>query len=193
MPAVADPPTTHLVARVRAAQPGAAGELLNHTCERLRGLAGRMLGRYPVVGRWEETDDVLQNALLRLSRALRDVPPQSARHFYNLAALQIRRELLDLAAKHAGPHADATHHLSHRDEKVLTAAPAAEPADLEEWAALHQAVGELPEEEREVFNLLWYDGLDQERAAEVLGVSLRTLKRRWQAARLALSDKLGSN
>ena len=40
-------------------------------------------------------------------------------------------------------------------------------------------------------DLLYYQGLTQAEAAEVLGVSERTVKRRWQAARLALHDALG--
>jgi RNA polymerase sigma-70 factor (ECF subfamily) len=38
--------------------------------------------------------------------------------------------------------------------------------------------------------LLFYEGLTQEEAATVLGVSLRTLKRRWQSARCRLHDAL---
>ena len=35
-----------------------------------------------------------------------------------------------------------------------------------------------------------YEGMTQPAAAKVLGVSLATLKRRWQAARLELSEQL---
>jgi RNA polymerase sigma-70 factor (ECF subfamily) len=48
-------------------------------------------------------------------------------------------------------------------------------------------VDSLPDEEREVVQLLWYEGLRQPEAAVVLGISLATLKRRWQVARLRLS------
>jgi RNA polymerase sigma-70 factor (ECF subfamily) len=48
----------------------------------------------------------------------------------------------------------------------------------------------LPDEEREVVNLLFYGGLTQQEAARVLGVSLRTVKRRWQSARCRLYEKL---
>jgi RNA polymerase sigma-70 factor (ECF subfamily) len=51
----------------------------------------------------------------------------------------------------------------------------------------------LPDEEREVVNLLWYDELTQEEVATVLNVSLRTVKRRWQSARLKLAEALGSS
>ena len=43
-----------------------------------------------------ETGDVLQNALVRLLRAIEEVKPQTPRDFLTLATLQIRRELLDL-------------------------------------------------------------------------------------------------
>lgn len=49
----------------------------------------------------------------------------------------------------------------------------------------------LPEEEREIFDLLWYQGLTQAEAANLLNISDRTVKRRWQSARLLLHDRLG--
>ena len=45
----------------------------------------------------------------------------------------------------------------------------------------------FPAEEREVFGLLWYDGLTQEEAAAVLETSVRTIKRRWQSARFLIA------
>src|SRR5262245_20688111 len=80
-----------------------------------------MLKGFPKVHRWEQTDDVLQNAALRLHRTLQQMAVEPSRHFFRLAALNIRRELLDLAkhyygplgqgARHAtpGPGASATH------------------------------------------------------------------------------------
>ena len=72
-------------------------------CERLQTLAHVMLRDYPRVKRWEETADVLQNALIRLHRALQTVIPPSPRDFFRLATLQIRRELVDLARHYYGP------------------------------------------------------------------------------------------
>ncbi|MCD0463070.1 LamG-like jellyroll fold domain-containing protein [Roseiconus lacunae] len=78
-------------------------EIIEHTLDRLRVLASKMLGRFPRVRRWAETDDVLQDSIIRLHRALAEVRPESPRQFYGLAATQIRRELIDLARKHDGP------------------------------------------------------------------------------------------
>jgi RNA polymerase sigma-70 factor (ECF subfamily) len=55
-----------------------------------------------------------------------------------------------------------------------------------EWTEFHEHIGMLPDEEQEVFNLLWYEQLTHEQAAEVLGVTTRTIRRRWQDARYRL-------
>ena len=57
-----------------------------------------------------------------------------------------------------------------------------EPCSLAQWSELHQHIGGLPEEEREVVGLLFYQGLSQAEVAEVLNVSVRTVQRRWHAA-----------
>ncbi len=184
--------TTNLLHRLRAGDERARGALIEHASAQLRRLASRMLQGFPGVGRWEQTDDVLQNALIRLHRALAGAAPESSRHFYNLAALQIRRELLDLADHHLGPHGHAPRHHSDGAGRALDAQPdaAAGPSSLEEWRLFHERIEALPEQERELFGLLWYEGLTQESAAEVLDVSLRTVKRRWQSARLHLTRAL---
>ena len=59
-----------------------------------------------------------------------------------------------------------------------------EPSRLAVWTEFHRQVADLPEEDREVFDLLWYQGLTQAEAAAVLGISERTVSRRWISARL---------
>ena len=61
-----------------------------------------------------------------------------------------------------------------------------DPANLAAWAEFHAQVDRLPAEEREVFDLLWYQELSQAEVASLLNVSPRTVKRRWAAARLRL-------
>jgi RNA polymerase sigma-70 factor (ECF subfamily) len=157
-------------------------KLIDHACERLRKLTRRMLRGYLLVRKFEQTDDVLQNSMLRLFKALADMTPENLRHFFNLAAQQIRRELLDLAKHHA------------RHEKTGTEAegtsPDDEPSTLAQWTEFHETVETLPDDEREVFSLLWYEELTQAEAAEVLGISTRTVIRRWQAARIKLEKAL---
>ena len=57
-------------------------------------------------------------------------------------------------------------------------------------ALVPEQVAALPEEEREVFDLLWYQGLPQAEAADLLHVNVRTIKRRWLSARMKLQDAL---
>ena len=173
--------------------------LLHHAVERLRRLARKMLRGWPDLRRWEQTDDLLQNAMLRLHRSLAEVKPKATRDFFNLAAVQMRRELLDLAKHHFGPQGGAANHHTDGHGRAADdeAGPlqqhtddAEEPNTLDGWTEFHAQVEALSEEDRQVVNLLYYQGLPQEEAAAVLGVSVRTVKRRWQSARLALSEAL---
>jgi RNA polymerase sigma factor (sigma-70 family) len=162
----------------------ARNELIGLACERFRTLTRRMLRGYPALRQWEQTDDVLQNAMIRLHRALADMTPESLHHFYNLATLQVRRELRDLAKHHSRS--------DERRQETLTerAVEVGEPSNLAEWSEFHRQVDALPEDEREVFGLIWYGDLTQAEAASVLGVSVRTVIRRWQSARVRLQRTL---
>ena len=180
--------------RMQAGDPTARNELLGHACERLRRLTRKMLKGFARVKRWELTDDVLQNALLRLWTALGQVTPHSARDFYTLAAVQIRRELIDLTRQYYGPHGMGAHQASKLERDRSANPPLAdltlEPSRLAIWSEFHQRVETLPEEEREVFDLLWYQGLTQPEAAALLSISEATLRRRWLAARERLHQAL---
>ncbi len=178
---------------MRSGDPDARRGLIEYSCERLRGLARKMLRRYPKVRRWEENDDVFVEAVTRLHGAMESVQPESPRHFYNLAATQIRRVLIDLSRRYYGVEGLGSHHdTAARNSEGDTppkhepADTSGEPANLMEWTEFHEQIGTLPEEEQEVFNLLWYEQLSHEQAAEVLGVTTRTVRRRWQDARYLL-------
>jgi RNA polymerase sigma-70 factor (ECF subfamily) len=178
--------------RLRAGDDAARRELLAAACDRLNRLTRSMLRDYQRLRRWEETGDVLQGALVRLSRALEAVAPQTAREFYRLAALQIRRELIDLARHHFGPEgAGARHESVGGDAPVGPADSTLGPSRLAVWAEFHEQAGALPEDEREVFDLVWYQELTHADAAALLGVSTKTVQRRWHAACRRLHEVLG--
>jgi RNA polymerase sigma factor (sigma-70 family) len=183
-----------LLHRLRAGDDSARDRLIALALGRFVALARAMLRRYPHVRRWEETDDLLQAALMRLHRGLAVVRPEDVPHFDNLAATQIRRELIDLARSYHGPEGvGANHHTDGIDPGGRLARAADEsgqPESLEEWTAFHEAVGRLPEEERQVTGLLWYRGLTHAQAAEALGVATKTVQRRWASARLMIRDAL---
>jgi RNA polymerase sigma-70 factor (ECF subfamily) len=170
--------------------------LLAHACERLLRLTRKMFHAYPSLRRWEQTDDVFQNSMLRLHDALAAKQVTSVRHFFNLAGVQIRRELIDLGRHHYGPQGAAKkHHTDHQPSDNQDGAlydQADEPEDLTSWSEFHAEVENLPEDEREVVNLLYYEGLSQSEAAQVLGLSLSTIKRRWHTTRLKICEAMTS-
>jgi RNA polymerase sigma factor (sigma-70 family) len=183
------------VDRLRAGDRQAADGLLRQVCRRLERLAHRMLKGFPGVKRWADTDDILQSALVRLLRSLEVIRPESTRDFFNLAAVQIRRELLDLARKFRGrleprlPLVADSGDESPPSPEVPDAN--SEDTDLDHWAAFHEQVDQLPIEEREVVGLTFYHGWTQPQIAELLGVDERTVRRRWRAACGKLSNALG--
>jgi RNA polymerase sigma-70 factor (ECF subfamily) len=180
------------LAQLRSGDESARGKILELCDIRLRALSHRLLGKFAKVRRWDDTDDVAQNAAVRLYRALADTVPDSPRGLMGLMATQIQRELLDLARKHSGPMSYAANHGTNvrRDSQgdVVLVERAREPDDadeeipIERWEQFHAAVERLPAEQREVFKLIWYLGLDQKGAADALGLSVRTLARRWAEA-----------
>ena len=184
-----------LLGRLREGDDSARDRLIALAQGRFVALARAMLRRYPHVRRWEETDDLLQAALMRLHRGLAVVRPEGVPHFDNLAATQIRRELIDLARSYHGPEGiGANHHTDGIDPGGRLARVAdgdGMPESLEEWTAFHEAVGRLPDEERTIMDLLWYRGLTHAQAAGVLGVATKTVQRRWASARLMIRDALG--
>jgi RNA polymerase sigma factor (sigma-70 family) len=183
-----------LLGRLRANDDSARERLIELAKGRFEALARAMLRRYPQVRRWEETDDVLQAALVRLHRSLAEFRPESVRHLDNLAATQIRRELIDLARHYQGLEGlGANHHTDGAQSSGRLArlpAVSSSPETLLQWASFHEAVEALPSDEREVFNLVWYGGLKHAQAALALGVATKTVQRRWASARLLIRDAL---
>ncbi len=181
-----------------AGDDAARNQLLERAAQRLLKLTRRMLHNYPHLRRWEETDDVFQNAILRLYRSLGDVRPDSVRGFFALAATQIRRTLIDLARHHFCPEGSAARHHSDVGSSDASAgktdsrmAGADEPPEtLDAWARFHEAVELLPTEERDAFSLIWYGEATQKEAAALLGISERTVLRRLVRARLQLYESL---
>jgi len=187
----------NLIDRSLQGDASAHDELLHHACDRLLRLTRKMFHGFPQLRRWEQTDDVFQNSMVKLHRALAEVRVESVRHFFNLAAVQIRRELLDLAKHHFGPEGNGANH--HTDGQPADDAGGAlhvatsEPHDLASWNAFHSQIENLSQEEQEIINLVFYEGLSQEEAAKLMGLSFRTFKRRWQAVKLKLTEALPSD
>lgn len=182
--------------RLREGDLSARQELIQSARTRLVRLARVMLREFPGVRRWEETDDVFQNAVIRLCRSLDHKVPDSAASLIGLAARDIRCALIDLARHYYGPQGHGAHHGSVCDADSRQSSgqdprdDTHEPVQLASWSEFHEQVQGLPPDEREVIDIVWYQGLSQADAAELLNVSERTVQRRWRQACLSLQDAM---
>jgi RNA polymerase sigma factor (sigma-70 family) len=172
------------IGRFREGDVAALNTLIARTGVRLERLTRKMLKGFPGVGDKEQTGDVLNGALMRLARALREADPASVREYYALGTEQIRRELLDLARRHKRRPAGR---LGEADP-----ADAASP-DLDTWAALHEAVEGLPAEPREVFCLTFYHDWTQAEIAALLQTHEKRVRQLWRDAIRRLDAAVGSN
>lgn len=194
----ADPQQQDLIDDLKAGEPTAVDRLIEHSCERLRKMTRRLLRSSPSSRRAQETDDAFQCALIRLRRSLNDVELGKPKACFVQAAAEIRRELTGLARHYYDQEGGAAHAASDTDfvDDGRTVGlegnteDTARPATLLQWAEIHEQVGKLPVREREVFDLLFYQGLWQENATTVLDVGVRTVKSRWRSAKLRLDEAL---
>jgi len=180
---------------MRAGDRDAANELLSAVQHRLQKLALRMIRGFPNVRGIADSEDVLQNSLIRLLRTLEKLQPRTPRDFFNLAAVHIRRVLIDLARRTKGkemvPLNLAGSTGSPRPHEP--AAPDSADSDGHQWVRFHEAVDQLPIEEREVVGLAFYHGWTQGQIAELFGVDERTIRRRWSSACRKIRQSAGAD
>jgi DNA-directed RNA polymerase specialized sigma24 family protein len=181
----------HSIDRVKAGDPAARDELICSGCDRLDNLIMKMLGPYEQVKRSEQADLIVQRVMMRLYRSLEPVTLESSRDFLRQASVHIRRELVNLAESFFG--VDGSDSLSALASGATVAGEslgALDPARLVAWTDFHRRIELLGDDDREAFDLLWYQGLTQSETADLLGASRRTMIGRWQGARLRLFDAL---
>ena len=120
-----------------------------------------------------QADELLGAVAERLLKAMREARPQTVRQFFALANQHMRWELNDLARR-----------LDEQPYAVelcegLVPAPASSVSGLSpDGLRMLGAIDELPEDEREVFDLVRIQGMAQAEVARLLGVSAVTVKRR---------------
>ena len=163
--------------------------LLDRAVGRLRlHCAGLLYRSYPRLARPPmnlEADDLLGAVVERLLKAMREARPRTVRQFFALANRHIRWELNDLARR-LDEQPDAV----ELREGLAPAAPSSGSALGPDARRILEAIEDLPEDEREAFDLVRIQGLTQPEAAELLGVSAATVKRRLNRGVLLMSQRL---
>lgn len=163
--------------------------LLERSAARLELLCGTMLFRsYPRLTRPPlnlQSEEMLSAVIERLMKALREVRPETTRQFFALASQHMRWELNDLARRFD----DRSRAMELREE--LAYAPQTSGSVLSANALrMLDAIEKLPDEEREVFDLVRIQGMTQVEVAEILGVAAKTVQRRLNRGLILLADQL---
>jgi RNA polymerase sigma factor (sigma-70 family) len=194
--AMPDEPTTVVIQRYLDALPGdttaepVVRELMERAADRLRLLCATFLYKsYPRLTRPPmnlETDELLGGVVAGLLTALRTTRPPTVRRFFALANQHMRWQLNDLARRlDEQPAAVAL------AETGVVAPPASTASGLSpDGRRMLGAIEGLPEDEREVFDLVGIQGLTHAEAATVVGASEKTVQRRLNRARLLLAERL---
>lgn len=144
------------------------------------------------VGSWELTEDIAQNARIRLIRAVQANIPATPRAFFGLANLQIRRELLDTIRTKLGRNGERLPPLSLSSD-LPEEEDHFDPELMSRWLEFHERIAELPDVDRELVELLWYQGLTHEHTAEILSLQKDVVRRLWQNLRARLVSILPSD
>lgn len=165
-------------------------DLLERAVHRLRILSASLLRRsYPRLTQPPlnlETDELLNGVVAGLITALQKVRPQNVRQFFALANQHMRWQLNDLARL-----IDKRPGLVPLSESGLFATPESNESCLSlEAHRMLMAIESLPPEDREVFELVRIQGLSNTETAAVVGVSVKTVQRRLNRARLLLAQQL---
>jgi RNA polymerase sigma factor (sigma-70 family) len=163
--------------------------LLDRGVRRLHLLCAKLLHRsYPRLARPPlnlQADELLGAVAERLLKAMREVRPQTVRQFFALANQHMRWELNDLARRLDNQPAA----VELREGQVQ--APASSGSGLTpNGLRMLETIGKLPEEEREAFDLVRVQGMTHVEAAQILGVSVMTVKRRLNRGLRLLTEQL---
>lgn len=132
----------------------------------------------------EEANDLVQQTFLQLHRARRDFDTnQKLRPWLFTIALNLKREYFRRTKR--------------RPESSLESEPGAQPfvEAVEIWQVearrtLTGALSDLPQKQREVLELHWFDGLDFPEVATVVGASVSAVKVRAHRGYLHLREAL---
>ena len=182
-----DGTVTLLLTQVRDGNQEAANQLIPLIYKELRQMAGAcMRGERP--GHTLQATALVNEAYMRMVGS-RPVEWQNRAHFFAIAAHTMREVLLDYARRsRAAKRGGADARQVDLDEQFPIASD-----KLEEVIAIDEALERLalidPRQSR-IVELRFFAGLNVEEAAEVMGVSPKTIKREWRSAKAWLHREM---
>ena len=177
---------TQLLADLSGGNREVVDALMPRVYDELQVLARRQL-RGERAGHTINTTALVHEAYLKLVDQ-REVDWQNRAHFFSLAALAMRRILINYAHKHKAEKRGGGQVVATFEEGNM-----ARESRADELIALDEALTRLEklnERQASVVTYRFFGGLTQEEIAEVLEVSVPTVRRDWRLARAWLSREL---
>lgn len=177
-----------LIELLRQGDDSARRAFLERVCDRLHRIAASTVrNEFRRLRSRHEIDSVVDEAWIRLMKALESTHPESAEEFYSLMFHKVRQVLLDMAERQSRD--DARWHAVPLDEGGTDDSPADDledtthdPARLALWTEFHREVALLPEDQRIVFDFHFFAELPQAEIARLLNLHPKQVSRLWLAA-----------
>ena len=163
--------------------------LLDRAVRRLRLLCANLLHRkyrrltLPPLNL--QADELLSGVVERLLKAMRSVRPETVRQFFALVNQHMRWELNDLARR-----LDEQPAAVELREELVPSPDTSGSRLTPDGLRMLRAIEALPDDEREAFDLVRVQGLAQVEAAQLLGVSTVTVRRRLTRGLRLLAEQL---
>ena len=177
---------TLLLTEVEQGDPQAPEKLLNLVYDELRRLATHKMSQEPV-GQTLQPTALVHEAWLRLVSSKHPTFENRA-HFFSAAAEAMRRILIDRARrKLARRHGGGCERIDLAEQDL--SAPDADKQLL----AVHEVLDDLAKEfpaHAEVVKLRYFAGMTNEETAQVLGISVSTVKNYWAFARTWIFNEI---
>ena len=177
---------TLLLNAVEQGDPKAAEKLLELLYEELRLLAASKMAR-EAPGQTLQPTALVHEAWLRLV-ASQNPTFENRAHFFSAAAQAMRRILIDRARRKL-----RIRHGGELDRVDVEGQELAAPAPDEQLLAVHEALDILAKDhpvQAEVVKLRYFVGMTNEETAEILGVSVATVKNYWTFARTWIFNEI---
>jgi RNA polymerase sigma factor (TIGR02999 family) len=178
---------TPILVAAQAGDKDAAARLLPLVYDELRKLAQQRMAHLPPGQSLQPTALVHEVYLRLISKP--HLPLESRRQFFFAAARAMRDILVEQARRKAGPNRGGGRRRVELNEHLAIIEPPSQ-----EVQELHEALEELEQldpRKARIVELRYFAGMTMKEAAEVLGISERTLHRQWRFIKAWLKKRLG--
>ncbi|RZL40457.1 MAG: sigma-70 family RNA polymerase sigma factor [Rubrivivax sp.] len=176
---------TEIIRRVHGGDPAALNDLFEAIYPDLRRIA-----RARLRGRMAEADlgtTALVNECYLKMHSLRRLDSPDRRRFFAYVAMAMRSIILDIARAHGSQRRGGAVQFVEFETQMERAD---DPQDALQIMRVHEAIDEIAAHDSRLAQLVelrYFGGYDDEEIGQVLGLSVRTVRRDWQKARMLLA------